>query len=225
MKLIIKYIDNDIELKENEISAIEIENKRYFYRIVKDLYDIYDNELSEDIYLIDDNNKEINISNKIKIFIDYFNFKLDSKKYTNDITKYINKVLSEETKETLLNQYKKIINLYKKELNNIDLPLVLDTDLDIENITKLIKVSIDTNKELINNLFTLIDLENIFQPKNILVFINLKQYLSKEEIEELYKYSIYNRITLLLIDSQSYGTTLTNERKLIIDENLDEFML
>ena len=104
MKLIIKYIDNDIELKENEISAIEIENKRYFYRIVKDLYDIYDNELSEDIYLIDDNNKEINISNKIKIFIDYFNFKLDSKKYTNDITKYINKVLSEETKETLLNQ-------------------------------------------------------------------------------------------------------------------------
>ncbi len=225
MKLIIKYIDNDIELKENEISAIEIENKRYFYRIVKDLYDIYDNELSEDIYLIDDNNKEINISNKIKIFIDYFNFKLDSKKYTNDITKYINKVLSEETKETLLNQYKKIINLYKKELNNIDLPLVLDTDLDIENITKLIKVSIDTNKELINNLFTLIDLENIFQTKNILVFINLKQYLSKEEIEELYKYSIYNRITLLLIDSQSYGTTLTNERKLIIDENLDEFML
>lgn len=225
MKLIIKYIDNDIELKENEISTIEIENKRYFYRIVKDLYDIYDNELSEDIYLIDDNNKEINISNKIKIFIDYFNFKLDSKKYTNDITKYINKVLSEETKETLLNQYKKIINLYKKELNNIDLPLVLDTDLDIENITKLIKVSIDTNKELINNLFTLIDLENIFQTKNILVFINLKQYLSKEEIEELYKYSIYNRITLLLIDSQSYGTTLTNERKLIIDENLDEFML
>lgn len=225
MKLIIKYIDNDIELKENEISAIEIENKRYFYRIVKDLYDIYDNELSEDIYLIDDNNKEINISNKIKIFIDYFNFKLDSKKYTNDITKYINKVLSEETKETLLNQYKKIINLYKKELNNIDLPLVLDTDLDIENINKLIKVSIDTNKELINNLFTLIDLENIFQTKNILVFINLKQYLSKEEIEELYKYSIYNRITLLLIDSQSYGTTLTNERKLIIDENLDEFML
>ncbi len=225
MKLIIKYIDNDIELKENEISAIEIENKRYFYRIVKDLYDIYDNELSEDIYLIDDNNKEINISNKIKIFIDYFNFKLDSKKYTNDITKYINKILSEETKEILLNQYKKIINLYKKELNNIDLPLVLDTDLDIENITKLIKVSIDTNKELINNLFTLIDLENIFQTKNILVFINLKQYLSKEEIEELYKYSIYSRITLLLIDSQSYGTTLTNERKLIIDENLDEFML
>lgn len=225
MKLIIKYIDNDIELKENEISAIEIENKRYFYRIVKDLYNIYDNELSEDIYLIDDNNKEINVSNKIKIFIDYFNFKLDSKKYTNDITKYINKILSEETKVTLLNQYKKIINLYKKELNNIDLPLVLDADLDIENITKLIKISINTNKELINNLFTLIDLENIFQTKNILVFINLKQYLSKEEIEELYKYSIYNGINLLLIDSQSYGTTLTNERKLIIDENLDEFML
>ena len=44
-------------------------------------------------------------------------------------------------------------------------------------------------------------------------------------MEELYKYSIYNGIPLLLIDSQCYGGTLNNEKKLIIDENLDEFMI
>lgn len=30
---------------------------------------------------------------------------------------------------------------------------------------------------------------------------------------------------MLLIDNQSYSTTLENERKMIIDDNLDEYML
>ena len=42
---------------------------------------------------------------------------------------------------------------------------------------------------------------------------------------ELYKYAIYNKIKILLIDSQSYGTTTSYENKLIVDSNLDEFML
>lgn len=40
-----------------------------------------------------------------------------------------------------------------------------------------------------------------------------------------YKYAIYNNIKIVLIDSQSYGIKLEYENKLIIDENLDEFVL
>ena len=122
-------------------------------------------------------------------------------------------------------QYNKIISIYKKILNDIDLPLIIDSEISIENITKIMKININSSKDLLSNLFILIDLENLFHTKNILVFINLKQYLTNEEIEELYKYSIYNEVQLILIDSQSYGTTLSQEKKLIIDENLDEFML
>lgn len=225
MKIVIKYIDNDIEIKKDAIQAIEIENKRYFFRIVKDLYSIYNNEIMDDIYAIDTNEKELNISNKIKMFINFFDLQLDSKKYTNDIAKYINKNIGEETKELLLDQYKKIINIYKKELNKMDLPIVVDSEFDIESITKIIKIKLNTKLDLIDNLFTLIDIEKVFQTQNILIFINLKQYLSKEELEELYKYSIYNEVPILLIDSQSYGTTLQYENKLIIDDNLDEFVL
>ena len=71
----------------------------------------------------------------------------------------------------------------------------------------------------------MIDIENILGTKDILIFVNLKQYLTKNELEELYKYTIYNEVSILLIDSQCYGGTLNNEKKLIIDENLDEFMI
>lgn len=225
MKLCIKYIDNNLEINSNEIQSVEIENKRYFYRIVDDLYTIYNGNIVEDISLLDDNNNEINYLNKFKIFVNYFDFGLNSKKYSNDILKCITNNISDENKDLLTKQYNKIVNIYKNILNDIDLPLLIDSEINIDNVTKLMKININTSKDLLSNLFILIDSENLFQTKNILIFINLKQYLTNNELEELYKYSAYNEIPLLLIDSQSYGTTLNNEKKLIIDENLDEFML
>ena len=225
MKLCIKYLDNNLVLNTSEVCALEIENKRYFYRVVNDLYMASNGNISDDIVLLDKNDKEINISNKLKIFLNFFDFGLTDKKYTNDISKYIANNITDENKELLAKQYNKIISIYKKILNDIDLPLIIDSEISIENITKIMKININSSKDLLSNLFILIDLENLFHTKNILVFINLKQYLINEEIEELYKYSIYNEVQLILIDSQSYGTTLSQEKKLIIDENLDEFML
>lgn len=225
MKLIIKYLDNDIDIKENEVYALEIENKKYFYRIVRDLHNICDNNIVEDIYLSDDNNNEINYFNKFKMFIDFFDFNLDSKKLTNDIIKYVNKNISTEVRESILTQYNKIIKLYKTELNNIDIPLIIEPETDSDNITKTLKISIEVKQHLIDNLLLLIDIEKDLWTKNVLIFVNLKQYLTRSELEELYKYSIYNGVSILLVDSQCYGGTLYNEKKLIIDENLDEFML
>lgn len=55
--------------------------------------------------------------------------------------------------------------------------------------------------------------------------MNLKQYLNKVELIELYKYSIYNGVNIILIDSQAYGVKMEYERKLIIDNSLEEYML
>lgn len=225
MKLTIKYLDNDIDIKENEVYALEIENKNYFYRIVRDLHNICDNNIVDDIYLSDDNNNEINYFDKFKMFIDFFDFNLNSKKITNEIIKYVNKNISVEVKESILNQYNKIIKLYKKELNNIDIPLTIETEIDSDNITKSLKIRIEAKPNLIDNLLLLVDIETILETNNMLIFVNLKQYLTRGELEELYKYSIYNGVSILLIDSQCYGGTLNNEKKLIIDENLDEFMI
>src|SRR5699024_10986333 len=141
-------------------------------------------------------------------FIDFFDFNLNSKKFTNDLIKYVNKNISLETKESLLSEYNKIIKLYKKELNNIDLPFIIESETEVDNIIKLLKIRIDVHLHLMDYLLLLIDLDTVFKTKNVLIFINLKQYLTKSELEELYKYSIYNGVPLILIDSQCYGGTL-----------------
>ena len=98
-------------------------------------------------------------------------------------------------------------------------------EITIENIIKNLKLSISPKNDLLNNLLLLIELERVLKTNNLLIFINLKQYLSDEELNELYKYALYNSINLLMIDSQCYKNMNEYEKKLIIDSNLDEFVV
>ena len=224
MNLSVDYFDNQIIFTSGYINAIEIENKRYFYRFVNDLYSVYTNGYSDNLKFINDN-KEINMNGKTKVFINYFDFQFDSKKYTNEISKFVSNYISEEDIKNLINLYSKMTKIYKKALNDIDLPLYVENDISIDNINKLMKLGISPKEELLDNLMLLIDLEHTLKTNNLLIFVNLKQYLTKDEVVELYKYAIYNEIMIMLVDSISYGVTLKNEKKYIIDENLDEFML
>lgn len=139
--------------------------------------------------------------------------------------KYLNENISDVDKDILLKQYNKFISSYYKVLNDIDIPLSINNDTNIDNIVKTLKISIETKSDLLDNLLLLIDIEKNLSMKNVLIFVNLKQYLNKEELVELYKYSMYNQVNIVLIDSQSYGVKLEYEKKLIIDQDLDEFML
>lgn len=224
MNLSVDYFDNQIIFASGYINAIEIENKRYFYRFVNDLYSVYTDGYNDNLKFINDN-KEINMNGKTKVFINYFDFQFDSKKYTNEISKFVSNYISEEDTKNLINLYSKMTKIYKKALNDIDLPLYVENDISIDNINKLMKLGISPKEELLDNLMLLIDLEHTLKTNNLLIFVNLKQYLTKDEVVELYKYAIYNEIMIMLVDSISYGVTLKNEKKYIIDENLDEFML
>lgn len=225
MKIKINYLENMILLNNEKIISIEIENKSYFYRIVSNLYSIINGDIQEDITIYDNDNKELNISNKIKIFVDFFNIDFDSKKYTNDINKYIINEMDENDKVNLIKSYNKLISTFLKILNKSELPLQILEEITIDNIIKNLKLTINSKNTLLENLMLIIELEKTLKTNNLLIFINLKQYLNNQELIELYKYAIYNSINIILIDSQCYGTTINYENKLIVDSNLDEFML
>ena len=224
MRMKVDFFDNEIVFDECLINVLEIENKVYFYRFVKCLNEIVNNGFSEEVIFFE-SDKEINVNGKIKLVVDYFNFGFDSKKYEKDISKFVNEHIDEEDKNNLVNQYNKLVKVYNKILNNVDLPLTVESEISIDNVTKLVKIGINCKNCLLDNLFLMIDLERNLKTNNILFFVNLKQYLTLSEMVELYKYAVYNQVRILLVDSQAYGCTMDYEKKLIIDENLDEYVL
>lgn len=225
MNLKINYFDNNIKIENDNIQVIEIENKKTFYRLVSDLYKIKNDEKLDEVFFYDNNNQEINMYNKVDLYVNFFDVDLNSKKNLNVLNKNIINSLTDNVKEEILNNFKKLSKSFTKILSDIDLPLSLNDNITVDDIIKLLKISINKTDDLLNNLLLLIDLEKVLKINEILFFINLKQYLSKEELIEFYKYAIYNEIKIILVDSQSYGVKLDYEKKLIIDTNLDEFVL
>lgn len=227
MKINIDYIDNDIIISDDNIFNIEIENRTYFYRLIKDLNCIsngIDTTQESDIIFFKDN-MELNLLSKIDLYIDYFNIDFNSKKILNSLYKSIKSTISEEDKNKINSYYLKIKNILSTSFLDYSLPLNMSDEYDIDIIIKLLKINIEKKNSLLENLLLLIDINNTFKINELLIFVNLKQYLNKEELNELYKYSIYNNIKILLIDSQCYGACNEYEKKLIIDSNLDEFLL
>lgn len=225
MKLLFNYIDNELFIEKNSVLSIEIENKNYFYRTVNCFNSLKNSEKSDEINIYNDNFEEVNLCNKIGLYIDYFNLDFNTKKNITKVYKLVEESLDDKSKSSFSNVYNKTLLLLKNKLNELDINIALDDEYKLENILKIVKLSIEQKDTLQENLFLLIDLEKTLELNNVLVFINLKQYLNKEELYEFYKYIIYNELYAIFIDSQSYGTSFDNEKKLIIDDDLDEFML
>lgn len=225
MKLKVNYFDNFIDIFNNNITTIEILNKKYFYRLIKDLMEIENGIPTENIIFLD-NNEIINLSGKINIITDYFQFNFDSKKYNNFITKYVANSINDNGKDSIIKNLKNLNLSIKKELSKFDLPLSINNEETFENIIKSFKIVINNiDNDLLENLLLIIDIEKTFKINNIIVFVNLKQLLTNDELVELYKYAIYNEIKLIMIDSNYYENKLNYENKLIINDDLTEFIV
>ena len=143
MNLKINYFDNQIRLNKENIQVIEIENKKTFYRLVKDLYSIKNNEKLNEIYFFDDKNQEINMYDKVELYINFFDLELNSKKNLNMLNKNIVNNINDQEKNEILNNFKKLYKSFNKILFNIDIPIILNNDITIEDIVKFFKISIN----------------------------------------------------------------------------------
>lgn len=211
-------------IQKDTVFSIECENHSYFFRIVS-LFNQLSNNILDESLKIFEQDSEINCSNKVKIILDYFNIDFSDKKYTSKIIDVVKSKFDEIETQKILNEFKKISKILEKNIGEVDLPITIQNDFDIENVLKFMKLTIQSSSSLLNNLFLLIDIESIFHLNAFLVFVNLKSYLTVSELNEFYKYALYHEIPIMLIDNCNYGISLDNEKKLIIDDNLNEFMI
>lgn len=216
MKLNIDFIENEILVGSDFVAVMEIENKDLFYRLVDLLNKYSKNEIESEIF-----ERSVNL----KLFFDYFNFDFGNKKTINGLIKLINSNVDELNRQNLVKYYNKLIKIYDSILEDLDVPLSLNQEIELDSILKTLNLKIVNQNSVLKNLLALIDVVKYTHECDLLIFVNLKFYLDKEELIEFYKYALYNGVMILLIDAQAYGITLKNEKKLIIDANLEEFMV
>ena len=117
-------------------------------------------------------------------------------------------------------------NYIISEINELPFEFTMKSELDIPEILKIYNLKIDGEMyhSILEKIELLIDLLATLKISNILIIPNLKSFLEDVELVELYKYSLYNNINLLIIERNSYDK-LEYESNMIIDENFDDFFI
>lgn len=225
MKINVNYIDNELIVEDNKILNIEIYNKKFFYKFIKDLNLVENGNTIEEINAFNKQNEEITLTNKIEILSDFLDFDLYNKKYSSDFQKYIVKNSEEKNIDKIVKEYSKVYDSISNIVNLIDIPITIKNDFDFESIIKSFKFEVNFFDNLLNNLIDLLEVKLNLSKEKIYVFINLKSYLSNEDLLELYKYIFAKNINSIFIDTNKYDDLNDNVNKIIIDTDLDEFVI
>ena len=225
MNLIYTFLDNKIDLYNDYVNSIEILNNNYFYRLTNLVYKYSNNQETEEFYFTE-NNEEIKLNKKIRIITNYYDFDFNNKKYINELIKNISNNTDDNILLKLNNNYNKLYKVLSSLINSVDLNFKVDIndEFSINEILNNFNLSIPSKDNLLDNLILLIDIEKQFNINKILVFINLKDYLSREDIIEFEKYCIYNNMYVILFDNSKYKNN-SYEKKFIIDNDLSEVIL
>ena len=85
MKLKINGFDNKIIFNDQNINILTIKNTKCFSHILQILNDKTNGIESNEIFLLGENNEEMNMAKEIQIVLDVFNIDYNSKKILNKI--------------------------------------------------------------------------------------------------------------------------------------------
>lgn len=222
-------LENDITFAEEYINILQIQDKKLFTNVINSLNDNINNiEDTKERIIILEGDTEIKIEKEVLMIIDVFNIDFNQKKIQSALYNKIEKIYKQEFER--MSEFQTIFQ--KLQLNVLDVfnefPFEFNykESIGIQEYLKLLGLKISNNKgKITDTIFSLIDVVKYLSVTKILIFVNLKLYLIDDELKEIYKYAMYKKVNILLIETGEEKEPLENEKILYIDSDYDEIIL
>lgn len=226
MKLKINGFSNELTLEEDKVSVLVIKDTKCFTNIIQKLNDKIEGIDFDDIFLLDNNNEELKMQKEMCMVTDLFNIDYNSKKILWSLYEKISENIENSDNIVLQDLLVKIRKCIVDEINEFPFEFTMSDNIDVANMLKLYNLKIDNSsyETVLERIEFLIDLNSTLNLFNVIAIPNLKLYLSNEELVELYKYSLYNSVKLLLIE-KNIPEKLEYEHVLVIDEDFEDYII
>ena len=224
-------LENDIIFKEEYINVLQIQDKKLFTNVINSLNDNINNiEDTKERIIILDNDIEIKIEKEVLMIIDVFNIDFNQKKIQSALFQKIEKIYQQEYER--LSDFQ--THFQSLQINAMDvwedLPFEFEykDSIGVQEYLKLLGLKIamgDRDSKIIDIVLMIIDVVEYFGIAKLVVFTNLKLYLSQKELEEVYKYIMYKKVMVLLLETGDEKECVKNEKILFVDSDYDEIMM
>lgn len=218
MKLVHSELSGKLLKDKTIFTEWIIESPELFARYLQELYGQY--AKCEGKFVLSQNIKELDISKYVEIITDPFAVDLNGRKIINKLYTELNELSKTEMMYTKTLQLAQHIQEYLLDLeSNTNHILQFNGEMDVTGLLKTMDVKIeDCTEKFFERLVCYIkNVIGVLSVK-VFVFINLRSYLTNNQMEELIQEITYQEVHALFIENQE-RTCLKGGIRYIIDKD------
>lgn len=223
MKIIHPIFQEPIVLEDDKVCVIQIENKRCYRELLCEIF-YQSNHTLEGRFLVTEEAKSFDLGKDVHIITDILSIDSNQRKIISKLYQRLEATAEEndfylETQE-VLSKIQKFISLLT---DNETVALNFKEEVSLQDLFKIADVKIESeNSRLLEKLLDYLGIVQEFLKPKCIIVMGLKQFFEKEELEEIYKFAVYQEIQLVLIENVRDVENYEREEKVIIDEDLCE---
>lgn len=218
MKIVERELGIQIELKENVIAVLVVEDIDFRLSLIEELY--LQMSGKDGNWILIENDKTYDLSKSVEMILEPFTLQLNNKKIKTKLYQDLKHIADETFCIDGMELHSHISNYLEKLVGNAPYPIRYDDEWNVLELLKLYGVEIeDMSDNLVERVFQYIKMMNQVCNINIFFALNLKQYLTENQLKELYKLVQYSKIQLVLIEFDVRGRKLDGEEVYILDKD------
>lgn len=216
-KLAINALNICDDISNIDSYLLVIKNKKILYKILSNSDLQYENSY---IQILDENYKELKLSDYVDFISSIINLDSNSKKNLNVLIRRIKKEEIEILRSTS-EKINEILEECSKQIKvNSPINISYDIEVDEDDIIKLLSISLqDDSPDLIERINNYINISFELRGIKIFIFYNLLAFLEENELDSLIRTNKYNGIKIIDIENVEFKTSIFDHIK-ILDEDI-----
>lgn len=216
-KLAINALNICDDISNIDSYLLVIKNKKILYKILSNSDLQYEDSY---IQILDENYKELKLSDYVDFISSIINLDSNSKKNLNVLIRRIKKEEIEILRSTS-EKINEILEECAKQIKvNSPINISYDIEVDEDDIIKLLSLSLqDDSPDLIDRINNYINISFELRGIKIFVFYNLLAFLEENELDSLIRTNKYNGIKIIDIENVEFKTSIFDNIK-ILDEDI-----
>ncbi len=226
MRICFPGFEGDIEIHRGESVVLEVNNRVLFARVCASIAGGFGDGAVEPYSVWDDSGDEIKASTSFLYVGDPLNLPWDNRAMAGALAGRFEKLLFED--EAVRVEAESAFNALRTMMGNLSLQLQADyafgIDWDVKRYLKSFGFGVDLAEDglLIDKIIEFLLLAEDVCLKKVIVFVNLKLFLSKKELERVFEQVFCSGLNVFFLETEHDSDCYAREKRYIIDQDLLE---
>lgn len=222
MKLCMAGFSEPLFLDNKAVSVLEVHNRTLFARICQSLESELDDEALEPYALWDGEDRRSS-KNMFLFIFNPFDLPWSERALLGEVLERVESMFTNE--DDVRQEIELAGRALSDRLASLGLRLRSDYAFEVQwEMRKYLKafdfgVEVDPSDPLFDNLIKFLRFASDATFDRQLVFVNLKSFLSKDDVQEFYREAVFSELNVLLLENAPDDAKYIYERKMSIDED------